>query len=128
MTNLVILERISEVGIVAFQQKFDRIPQLKYRNLGPLPADYTPIFRIDHLALVNSNMQSEHWIMITNSVANCFCRLFWWWNVQSSQAAVQADNAMITTVPFQCSLFPRDKFKFSSLDFLERRNYRSSRC
>ena len=53
----------------ALQQIINRIPVLKFRNLGSFPSDYVPTVDNDTFAIINtqpSNMQGEHWIMISN--------------------------------------------------------------
>ena len=53
----------------ALQQIINRIPLLKFRNLGSFPSDYVPTIDNDTFAVINtqpSYMQGEHWIMIAN--------------------------------------------------------------
>ena len=52
----------------ALQQIINRIPLLKFRYLGSFPSHYVPTLDNDTFAIMNtqpSNMQGEHWVMIT---------------------------------------------------------------
>ena len=65
-----LLEKTSKMDNVSLQQLINRIPLFKYRYRGSFFSDYVPTLDNDTLAIINtqpSNMQSEHWIMITNS-------------------------------------------------------------
>ena len=53
----------------ALQQIINRIPLFKFRYLVLIPSDYVPTLDNDTFAIINtqpSNMQGEHWIMVTN--------------------------------------------------------------
>ena len=52
----------------ALQQIISRIPLVKFRYLGSFPSDYDPTLDNDTFVIINtqlSNMQGEHWIMIS---------------------------------------------------------------
>ena len=64
------LEKTSKMDNVSLQQIISRIPLLKYRYRGSFPSDYVATLDNDTFAIINtqpSNMQGEHWIMISNS-------------------------------------------------------------
>ena len=68
--KLVLLEKTSEKDNVSLQQIIIRIPLLKYRYRDSFPPDYVPTLDNVSFAIINtqrSNMQGEHWIMISNS-------------------------------------------------------------
>ena len=76
LTSLELLERTSKMDNVSFQQIINLIPLLKYRYRGSFPSDNVPILDNDTFALINtqhSNMQGEHWIMISNSRQKLYC-------------------------------------------------------
>ena len=52
---------------MVLRQLINRIPLLKCRYRGSFPSDYVPTLDNDAFAIVCSNMQGEHWIMIANS-------------------------------------------------------------
>ena len=75
LTSLVLLEKTSKMDKVSLQRIINRILLLKYRYRGSFPTDYVPTLDNDTLAIINtqpSNMQVEHWIMITNSRQKLF--------------------------------------------------------
>ena len=60
--------KIYEMDKVSLQPIFNRIPLLKYRHLGSFPFDYVRILPNETFAVKStqpSNMQGEHWIMIS---------------------------------------------------------------
>ena len=85
VTELLVLgERLSSVAVdnfgvalkksklvnLSLHQTIDRMPQLKYRNLGSFLSEYVPALDNDTFAIIStqpSNMQDEHWTMIANS-------------------------------------------------------------
>ena len=57
---------------IALQQNINRIPLLKFWYLGSFPSDYVPTLDNDTFPIINtqpSNMQGEHWTMISDM--NC---------------------------------------------------------
>ena len=55
---------------VSLQEIINRIPLLKYRYRGSFPPDFVPTFDNDTFAIRKtqpSNMQGEHWVMISIS-------------------------------------------------------------
>ena len=54
---------------VSLHQMISRIPLLKYRYHGSFPSDCVPTLDNDTFAIITqpSNMQGEHWILISNS-------------------------------------------------------------
>ena len=49
------------------RQLINRIPLLKCQYRGSFPSDYVPTLDNDTFAIICSNMQGEHWIMIAHS-------------------------------------------------------------
>ena len=67
--SLGLSKSVSNMDIVPFQQKNNRIPLLRYRLLGSIPFDYVPTLDNDTSVVINrkpSKTQVEHWITFEN--------------------------------------------------------------
>ena len=117
--------------IVSHQQRFKRIPLLKYRYRGSFPSDYVPTLDNDTFAIINtqpSNMQGELWIMIANSRQKLFfadsfgCKNYSFLKQQYGQMMPEP----LQSHPIVCGFYTIYAafllFKF------RQKNYRSIRC
>ena len=128
MTNLLLLERMSKMNYVSLQQRFNRIPLLRYHYLGSVSPNYVPLLDNYKFVILNtqpSNIQCEHCKMIAHSRHKyLFCRLSL--STQIFQAAKRADDTRAPTIPLHPLRFPQAKCSFSSFRIPTRRNNLSS--
>ena len=117
----------------ALQQIINRIPLLKFRYLGSFPSDYVPTLDNDTFAIINtqpSNMQGEHWIMISN-----FRHELYFADSSGSEGYSFLNNqhykkmmpAPLQSQPSVCGFY-KIYAVFHLFEFQQKRNYRSSRC